>query len=195
MLMFSLKERLRLLTRIAQTAPAASNSALPQSAPTPAATIPPAPAFRATDVWGWLARDYGSQTILTINSLVSLLNTALHYSSNGQYNFQILKNENFQVDPSGVPSVDTKNLIFLSSMVYRTFLNAGHEFRTKPTGTQIAGWANNIINSQPFLNLSQVNPTGPLAQKIQGNIKDMILNFVRYLIMYNPVSQQQSQSR
>jgi hypothetical protein len=194
MLMFSLKERLIFWTKLAQQNQT-GNTALPQSTPTPAASVSPPPSFRATDVWGWLARDYGSQTILTINSLVSLLNMTLHYSSNGQYNFQILKNENFQVDPSGVPSIDTKNLIFLSSMVYKTFLNSGHEFKTKPTGTQIAGWGNSILNSQPFLNLSQLNPTGPLAQKVQGNIKDMIMNYVRYLLMYNPVSQQQSQSR
>lgn len=179
------------MTRIAQTA-APGNSGLPQAAPTPTATLPPPPAVKATDLWGWLTRDYNTQTIGTLNSLVSLLNTALHYSSNGKYNFQILKNDNFQVDPSGVPSIDTKNLIFLASNVYRTFLNSGQEFKAKPTGEQIATWGNGLINSQPLLNLSQVNPTGPLAQKIQGNIKDTILNYVRYLLMYNPIQQQQA---
>ncbi len=191
--MFSLKERLILLKRMAQTQ-APGNSALPQSAPAPAATLPPPPSVRATDLWGWLNRDYNTQTIGTLNSLVSLLNTALHYSSNGQYNFQTLKNDNFQVDPSGVPSIDTKNLIYLASNVYHTFLNSGQEFKAKPNGAQIAAWGNGLINSQPLLNLSQVNPTGPLAQKIQGNIKDTILNYVRYLAMYNPV-QQQRQTR
>jgi hypothetical protein len=165
------------------------NSTLPQSTPAPAATLPLPPSIRATDLWGWLTRDYNTQTIGILNSLVSLLNTALHYSSNGQYNFQILKNDNFQVDPSGVPSIDTKNLIYLTSNVYRTFLNSGHEFKTKPSGNQISTWGNALINSQPLLNLSQVNPTGPLAQKIQGNIKDIILNYVRYFFMYNPISQ------
>lgn len=186
--MFSLKERLKLLTRIAQTA-ATSTTGLPQTTPTPAASVPPPPGVQASALWPALATAYNSQTVQQINGLVALLNTALHYSSNGQYNFQILKNDNFQVDQSGFPSMDTKNIFLVCSIVYKTFINAGHDFAAKPTGIQIKGWGDSLIASQPYLNLSQLNPTGPLAQKVRGNPKDQILAIIRAIELANPIQQ------
>jgi len=185
MLMLSLKDRLKILSRIAQQ----TNGTLPQNTVETTAVVAPPPSFVASQIWGWLGNDYSSTTLTTINNLISLLNTVLHYSSNGQFNFQILRNEGFQVDPSGVPSIDTKNLINLSLLIYRTFLNNGNRFPQKTTPHQIATWCDMVANSQAFLNLSQLSPTGIIAQKVPGNLKDNILNFLRYLEMANPVQQ------
>lgn len=177
-----LKKRLLFWSKLAQ-----QTTTTPQAVP--ATTVAPPPAFQASGIWGWITSSYNSYSVTILNNLVSLLNTSLHYSSNGQYNWQKAYNNAFQIDPSAAPSVDTKNLLNLSLLVYRTFINKGNQFPTKPTPQQIQSWGNLVSNSQAFLNLSQINPTGPLAQKVQGNLKDDILNFIRFLNMYNPVQQ------
>lgn len=187
--MFSLKERLKLLTRIAQAATPDPTASVAVGAPA-AVTPPPPPAFQASGAWGWITNDYNSYTVSVINNLISMLNTALHISSKGQFNWLILRGNSFQVDPSGVPSIDTKNLLKLSQMVYKTFINNGNQFKQKPTSEQIQNWGTAITGSQPFLNLSQLNPTGPIAQKIPGSLKDDILNLIRLLNMYNPLRPQ-----
>jgi hypothetical protein len=190
--MLSTKNRIKLLSKIAQLGSApqstTNNPTTPQSTPAASTTISPPPTFIASQIYGWLPGQYNTNSINYINGLISLLNTALHYSSNGQYNFQELRNDNFQIDPSGAPSIDTKNLLNLSILIYKTFLNSGNQFPTKPTPQQIQNWGKLIGSSQAFLNLSQLNPSGPIAQKIPGNMKDNILNYIRYLDMYNSIS-------
>jgi len=95
------------------------------------------------------------------------------------------------VDPSGEISVDTKNLLNLSKIVYQTYLNSGNAPQDRITGNQIAAWNTALSQSQSFLNLSQLNPTGPVRQKIPGNLKDNILNMLRDLARYNPLTSQQ----
>lgn len=156
-----------------------------QQTPTTTVTTPP-PAFIASDAWAWLNMSYNPNSVRIINNLASILNTALHYSSNGQFNFLILKNNSFQVDSSGVPSIDTKNLINLCSLIYKTLINGGNQFAQKVTPAQIAYFVQMINASQSLLNLSQINPTGTIAQKIPGNIKDNVINLLRTLQMSNP---------
>jgi hypothetical protein len=134
---------------------------------------------------------YNSASVGFIDSLARLLNTALHYSSEGKHNWQTLKNNNFNVDPSGESSVDAKNLLNLSKLIYQSYLNGGNQFPQKVTGNQIAAWNAATLQSQPYLNLSQLSPTGPVAQKMPGNIKDNISNTLRQLAQYNPVQPQQ----
>lgn len=187
----STKARLKLLTKISQMADVATNpdETMPTSAPVTTVSVPPPPGFTASQIWGWMPSMYNPNTISTVNSLISLLNTALHFASNGQLNWQELRNDNFQIDPSGIPSVDAKNLLNLSIVVFHTFVNSGNQPPQKPNPQLIAKWCNQITNSQAFLNLSQLNPTGAVAQKIPGGLKDTILNYTRYLLMYNPVQQ------
>lgn len=134
---------------------------------------------------------YNSASIGFINGLVSILNTALHYSSQGKHNWQTLRNNSFNIDPSGEKSVDTKNLLNLSKLVYQSYLNGGNQFPARVTGAQIATWNNAVLQSQSYLNLSQLNPTGAVQQKMPGNLKDNIANILRQLAQYNPVQPQQ----
>lgn len=201
--MLPLKLRMKILSKLAQTVPGSPASPASPASPTAptspnapttpsstqAATIPPPPAFQASGAWGWMGNVYNSNSVGFIDSLVDLLNKALHYASSGKFNWQILRN-NFNVDASAAGSVDAKNLLNLSKLVHQTYLNGGNAFPQKVTGTQIATWNTSVSQSQAFLNLSQLNPTGLVAQKI-GNPKDSILNILRELARYNPVQPQQ----
>jgi hypothetical protein len=198
--MLPLKLRLKILNKLAQAVPGAPASPASPSSPaspasptttnapasTTAAVIPPPPAFTASGAWGWLGNVYNSASVSILDRLVGLLNMALHYSSEGKFNFQVLRNNGFSVDPSGANSIDTKNLLILSKAVYQTYLNGGNQFPQKVAGSQIIAWNSSLSQSQAFLNLSQLSPTGTIAQKMPGNLKDTILNSLRELASYNP---------
>lgn len=183
--MFSISQRFEIWIKLAQQAPAAGTTPATQQASIP----PPPPSFQASAAYGWMTRAYNSYTVTTLNNLIATLNVALHYSSNGKYNFLILRNSAFQVDPSAATSVDTKNLLNLALLIYRTYLNHGNPLPQAATAQQIQTWNGMISNSQALLNLSQLNPTGQISQKIPGNLRENILNFLRYLAMYNPIQQ------
>lgn len=203
--MLPLKFRLKILNKLAQAVPGApgapASPASPASPTSPASTtnptsttaavIPPPPAFTASGAWGWMGNVYNSASVGFINSLVSTLNTALHYASQGQHNWQTLKNNSFNVDSSGEKSVDSKNLLNLSRLIYTSYLNGGNQFPQKVTGDQVATWNNAVMQAQSYLNLSQLSPTGAIAQKMPGNLKDNIANTLRQLAQYNPVQPQQ----
>lgn len=196
-----------MLSKIAQTVPGDSPVAGDPAAPgapasptspnapttpesTTAAQIPPPPNFQVSAAYGWMTNSYNSNTVASIDKLAGILNMALHYASNSKYNLLILRNQSFQVDPSAAPSIDAKNLLNLSVLLYKTYLNSGNQFPQKPTGNQIQEWNSRIEQSQAFLNLSQLSPTGTIAQKMPGNIKDNILNILREIDRYNPAKPQ-----
>lgn len=199
MLMFSLKERLRLLTRIAQTAattgttPTAASTTTPA---TPAPTIAAPPSFSPlTGPWAFITQAYNAPTVQYISYLLGLVNTMMHYATNGEYNLQKNQNDLGQLDPSAASSVDGKNIILLAKMFYNTFINHGKPFETPVRPEQIANWVATISNSQPLMNLSQINPTGPLAQqlnntsKMDGSFRQNVVNYLGYIKTYNPPQQ------
>jgi hypothetical protein len=177
--MISKKLRRKFLQKISQTT-------TPTTTGTTPTTISSPPSFTASSVYPGISTGYNSGSLTIINNFVSLLNTALHYASNGQVNFQTLRNDNFNFDPSGATSVDQRNLMGIAARVYRSFLNSGQRFTKPLIGEQIAKMADLITFSPEFNNLSQVNPTGPLATKLQGNIKSLITNYMTYLKTTNP---------
>jgi hypothetical protein len=194
--MFSLKQRRDILQRIAQQATNADPAPPTANTPpaTPAATTTPVPSFNpVSGPWAWLAARYNPNTVRTISYLLGMIHTAMHYATNGQFN--LLKNQNNlgNVDPSAASSTDGKNLILLAQLFYRTLLNHGQEPQQPPTATQIEQWATQIGQSRPLLNLSQLNPTGPAAQKmnLDGSLRQNLINYLGYLRTYNPVQQQQ----
>jgi hypothetical protein len=201
--MLPLKLRLKILNKLAQAVPGSPASPASPTSPTSpnapttpsstqAAIIPPPPAFTASGAWGWMGNVYNSASVGFIDELVKLFNLALHYSSQGQHNWQTLRNNGFNVDPSGEKSVDAKNLLNLSKLIYSSYLNSGNQFPAKVTGSQVATWNNDVLKAQSYLNLSQLSSTGEVARKIPGNLKDNIANILRQLAQYNPVQPQQS---
>jgi hypothetical protein len=175
------KLRKEILTKLAQTTPAAPT--------TPNKVIPAPPSFIASNVFPSLTSGYNPASIIIINNLMSLLNTALQYASGGSVNLQTFRNNNFNVDPGSAPSPDQKNLTILAKMAYNLFLNKGNPFGKLLAGKQISIFVDQILASPAFQNLSQINPTGPLATKIQGNLKTIIQDNLTHLKNINPVTQ------
>ena len=182
------KSRIKLLQRIAQAVE--SNTNQPSTTNTGTTTaVPPPPAFNpASGPWAWTVKYYNPTTISYLTNVLNIISTSLHYASNGQYNLVRNQNNLGSLDPSGMPSVDAKNLLLLSQLFYRTFIDNGVPFTQPPTPQQINTWCDNIINSQPLLNLSQINPTGPAAQRLQlsDSLKQIIINNLNYIKSYNP---------
>lgn len=186
--MLSIKDRLRMLSKIAQQTPAPSTTNAPP--PTTAQTISAPPAFNAdSGPWAWIRQRYNSQSADIICYLLSLIHIAMHYATNGQFN--LLKDQNSigTLDHSAVAAVDGKNLISLAKLFYRTILNNGMVFDQAPTAQQIQQWADIILQSQPLLNLSQLNPTGAAAQKlgIGSSLRQTLITNLGYLKARNPV--------
>ena len=111
----------------------------------------------------------------------------MHYTTHGK--FSIAKNQNNLggIDPSAAGSPDGKNAVLLAQLFFKTFLNGGQDFQ--PNAAQISGWVNNIKGSQPLLNLSQLNPTGPAAQqlKLSDSLRQTIINNLDYIVRANPI--------
>jgi hypothetical protein len=205
MLMFSLKERLKLLTRIAQTAATttpetgATPTAASTTAPTtPTATVAAPPAFSpASGPWAFITKAYNAPTVQYLSYLLGIINTTMHYASNGAYNLQKNQNDLGQIDPSALPSVDAKNVVLLAKLFYNTFLNHGKPFETPVQPAQIANWVHTISSSQPLMNLSQINTSGQLAQqlnsnfKLDGSFRQNVINYFGYIQTYNPQTAQQ----
>lgn len=151
---------------------------------------PPAPAT-VIPVTDWIASSaypthtaFNATTVLLINQMCSLLNTAVHYATGGKYNFQKLKDLNFKLDTSGMPSPDQKNLINISKMMYDKFLIKNSPLKSD----QIAMNVDSILNSQELTALSSTNPSGPIAQKIPGNLRSNISIILNKLKVANPVT-------
>lgn len=205
MLMFSLKERLKLLTRIAQTAAATTpeTGATPAAASTttsatPTTTVAAPPAFSpVSGPWAFITSSYNAPTVQYLSYLLGIINTTMHYATNGQFNLQKNQNDLGQIDPSVVSSVDGKNIVLLAKLFYNTFLNHGKPFETPVQPNQIANWVHTISNSQPLINLSQINTSGQLAQqlnanfKLDGSFRQNVINYLGYIATYNPQGQQQ----
>lgn len=194
--MLPLKFRLKMLNKLAQavpTAPASPASPTSPTAPTTpssdtAKAVQPPPSFNiASGPWAWVTRSYNAPTVGYLNTIFGMLNTLMHYSTNGEHNMVKNQNNLASVDASGAKSVDGKNAILLAQLFYKYFLNNGQPFR--PHAAQINYWANTISNSQPLLNLSKLNPTGPAAQQMRLNdtFRQSILNTLGYIRQYNPV--------
>jgi hypothetical protein len=205
--MLSPKLRRKLLLKWAQAVPGApsapgspSSPASPTSPGSPdspsATTTPesttnqttqPPPSFNMTSgPWAWITGVYNPATIGYLTHIFSLLNSVMHYATQGQHNLVRDQNSLGSLDASQY-NPDGKNSILLAQLFYKTFVNNGNPFR--PTVAQINTWANTITNSQPLLNLSQLNPTGPAAQqmKLSDSLRQTIINNLAYIRQYNPV--------
>lgn len=169
------KLRQRVLTKLAQTQPTQPETTTPSI---------PAPAPPPTDLFSYLNEGYNGATVAILKALTSRLNTALHYASNGKDNFQDIVNNN--MDLSGA-TPDHRNVGGICQRVYNTFLNRKNSFNSKKVNpATITTWADAITSSSEYNNLSQVNPTGQLAIKLQGNLKSEILNFMNGIKQVNP---------
>ncbi len=195
-----LKLRLKILNKLAQTVPGAPASPASPTAPssptTPESTtekvLPPPPSFTAASgPWAWMTNAYNPATVGYLSTIFGLIHTLMHYTTDGKHNLARDQNNVASLDPSGQPSVDGKNTILLAQLMYKTFLNSGQPF--KPTAAQIHNWADVVGSSQPLLNLSQLNPTGPATRQLRlaDSFRQTVINTLGYIKQYNPVQPQQ----
>lgn len=170
------KLRYRILEKIAQDQ---------ATQPTVTPAIVPAPPTVPSILFSHLSEGYNGGTVAMLIGLTQQLNNALHYASNGKANFQKIIDGNLDLSAA---SPDEKNVGALCKKWYLTFLNSRNTFEQKVTGKTIATWADAIISSPEYSSLSQVNPTGTLATKLQGNIKTIILDYINQIKQQNPVN-------
>lgn len=172
------KIRLKMLQKIAQAQGAQNNPGGTQTnVPSTSnnTQVQPDPSPPASDLYN-IRSGYDSARVGIINGLVRQLSAAANVATSGKYNLQILRNQNFTFDASEFNSPDQKNLMLFFLKVYKTLLNNGQEFTQAVNATQLTNMINYLLQSPELANLSQVNPTGQIAQKapIKGNFKDTI---------------------
>lgn len=177
------KVRLKILQKIAQTVPTDA----PTSTATPNATsttpVPADPSPLASSLYPGIRRGFDSARVAIIDSLVRMLSSAANIATNGKYNFQILRNQTFQFDPSSFTGTDQKNLMVFFLKVYKTLLNNGQTFDQPVSGEKLQQMVAYLLQSTELNNLASINPTGQIAQKspIPGNFKDNIRDLVSRL--------------
>lgn len=174
------KLRLRILEKLAQT-----TTPTPAQPETAAPALPP-PSNDLNILFSHLNEGYNSGTVPLLQNLTQQLNMALHYASHGKDNFDKIRGGNL-----GSPAnPDSKSIGMLSSRVFNTFLNHMNSFNGKKVDpATINNWADAIISSPEFGALSQITPTGPLATKLQFNLKPEIQKYMTTIKNLNPVNQ------
>lgn len=168
------KLRKKILEKLAQQATTTPQPAQQQ--------VPPAPAILASTAYPNIRSGYTSAQINIIDSLVSKLNNAAQLATNGSYNLQVLKNNSFIFDPSSFPSPDQKNLLLFFSQVFHRLMNNGNRFEAPVSSQQLSTNVSALLRSQALMNLSQINPTGPVAQKVSPNLQQDIKDDLTRLI-------------
>ena len=141
-----------------------------------------APTIMVSRLYPNIRTGFNAAQVIIIDSLVNKLNVALHMATGGAYNLQILKNKSWIFDPSSFPSPDQKNLILFFAKVYHGLLNNGNAFKQPLAMPELTVIVNNLVQAVELKNLSQINPIGPIAQKISANLRGDIKNDLARLI-------------
>lgn len=173
--MASRKLRLKILEKIAQTTPNVPTDAVVQT--TSVSGSPPP--FNVSDYYPTMITGFQAKNMPWIVGLSNLLNTVMYYSSNGKVTLPWMKSNNFNVGTDQIPSLDLRNLMNFSKLVYnQIFTNLGQPYKAQLTSEQIAIKVNTLKSSQFLNNLSSVQPGGQVATKIGGNVKTLIQNYL-----------------
>lgn len=149
-----------------------------QEAEKPLGNAPAVPEYLFSN----LDKGYNAGTVALIKQLTNLLNTSLHYASAGKDNFQKIMNNS--LDLSGAIQ-NHKNIGLLSKQLFSTFLNNKNSFTQKVPANNIYQWCATLLNSNEYNSLTQTNPSGQLANKIQGNLKSLILDITNGIKQQN----------
>jgi hypothetical protein len=185
--MSSIRARLKMLKRIAQTTDATTSTTSPDTTtPVPATSnntaVPPDPSPPASSLYPIIRTGWDPARVVIVDQLCKILSSAANVATNGTYNLQNLRNENFQFDASSFGSPDQKNLMLFFQKVYKTLLNNGQSFTAPLNANQVKQMVPYLLQSPELANLSTVNPTGQIAQKAPaGNFKDNIRDLVARL--------------
>jgi hypothetical protein len=168
------KLRYRILTKLAQAAPApAPVTTVTPTTPTTSGsttTVAPPPQLDIWSAYPEPCKSYSSAQLPIINNLVTRLSFAVNQLTNSKYNFQKLRDASFQFDASEFSDAGTKNLMLFFGKVFKFLLNNGVAFPTQPIDPkQLSNIVASLMNAPELAALSQVNPTGQVANQAPGN--------------------------
>lgn len=170
-----MKARLKILNKIAQTTTTQTTDAVNQTNSVSGAP----PEFTATNYYPSIIIGFTSKNVPWINGLTNVLNLALFYTSNGQVNLTWMKNNNFNIGTTAIPSQDLKNIANFCKVLYQNiYTNLGQNYQ-QPLNTQQIAEKINILNNNQFLNnLPTTMISGQLQSKLGGNLKTIIKNYL-----------------
>jgi len=167
------KFRKKLLEKLAQD-PGAIKTPVPSVTGTP-------PLFQIQSLFPSIYTGFGQTITNQINGLANYLNTTLYYISNSKYDMVKMFNNSASIDTSGILDQDLKKLVEFSKLVIQHLFNNKNAFVRALTAQEIDNRIN-ILNTSPQLtSLSNTNPAGQLATKIQGNVKTNIIAYLQYI--------------
>ena len=155
------KSRLKILQKIAQATTATSPTA---PIATTTAIVGTPPTFTATSFYPSFQTAFQAKNVPTIQKLTDLLNTVMFYLSNGQMSMATLRASNFNLGTSQISSMDLRNIINFSKLVYQQiYTHLGQNYSQPLTPAQIAVKMKILQSSTFFNNLPASGPTGQLA--------------------------------
>ena len=168
------KLRLRILTKLAQAAiapgPVTTTTATTPTTSGSTTIVAPPPQLDVWSAYPQPCKSYSSAQLSILNNLVTRLSYAINQLTNGKYNFQKLRDASFQFDPSEFSDAGTKNLMLFFAKVFKFLLNNGIAFATQPIDPkQLSNLIASLMNAPELAALSQVNPTGQVANQAPGN--------------------------
>lgn len=137
--------------------------------PTMPAVIPAPPFLKASEAYPTLRVGYNSTQVAIIDNLVQRLNLAVNSLTQGKFNFQILKDANFNVDTSQFSDPNAKFLVLFFLKVFKMLLNSGNAFTQAASPQQVGNAVDNLVSSSELSSISGVNPTGAVANQMPGN--------------------------
>lgn len=137
------------------------------------------PSFIASSIYPSFIIGFGIKNVPIIDGLSKVLNNALYYSSNGQVNLNLLKNNNFNSGTTQIPSGDLKNIMEFCKLVYNNiYTNNGHNYKELLSTEQINIKIKLLDNHHSLNNLPLATSSGQLTAKLGGNLKTIIKNYL-----------------
>jgi len=151
-----------------------------ETTPVPSVTGTP-PSFQIQSLFPSIYTAFGQQITNQISALCNYLNTVLYYTSNSKYDMVKLFNNSASIDTSGILDQDLKKLVEFAKLVIQHLFNNKNAFTRQLTAQEINNRIDVLNNSSQLNSLSNTNPAGQLATKIQGNVKTTILSYLQYI--------------
>lgn len=180
-----INKRIYFLKKIAQEA--ATQTTTTQTTTPPTETVEtivpvssPPTSFNASTTYPNIDKAFGTNNKIFIDTVCNMLNNALHYTSNGKINLNILRQNTFNYTgpKTGFDPVLISQLIDISKLVYLNLLTNNGQVFEPSENLNIAEKnqkINNIINSQSLTNMK----TSLNVVNVPADFKTKLLNELR----------------
>jgi len=124
-------------------------------------------------ILGW-----GENNAPAIQKLINILNISLFYLTNGQFDLNSLKQNNFSIDSSKYHS-ELKNIILFSNLTYKSILsNSGAAFKERLSAEEKKEKIDNLKTSSIFSSIPDGGINNILPTKIGGNFKSLVADIL-----------------